>query len=73
MCLQDWNSEYLVFQRLHKLKDAISLLLTEPGMHDNVGSFGSDQWEALTVAVEVLEPGFEATEQLSGKKFATGS
>ncbi len=62
-----------MFQRLHKLKDAVSLLLTEPGMHHQVGSFGSDQWEALAVAVEALEPCFEATEQLSGEKFATGS
>ncbi len=71
-CCTRWNSLYEMFERIHKLKDAVSLFLVQPeaGAH---GPFGGETWRFVEDAITVLRPCYEATVELSGEKFATGS
>ncbi len=68
-----WNSLYEMFDRFVELKDSVILLLASPGMDKDIGHFSSAIWETISEAVVLLQPCFEATKELSGEKFCTGS
>ncbi len=68
-----WNALYDMLQRFLELKDAIVLLLAQPGMDKNTGPISSSVWEVIEDAVALLKPCYEATVELSGEKVATGS
>lgn len=72
-CPTRWNSLYEMFQRFLELKEAVSLLLIEPGMDKETGPLSSSDWEVIEVAIKLLAPCFEATVELSGEKMSTGS
>ncbi len=62
-----------MFKRLLESQSAVSLLLTQSGMDETVGHFGSEQWSAVEAAYDVLAPCFEATAELPREKMATAS
>ena len=68
-----WNSLYLMLLRFLELKDAVILFLAQSGMDKESGQFGSNHWEVIDQAVQLLKPCYEATVEMSGEKFATGS
>ncbi len=68
-----WNSLYQMLERCLELRDAISLLLTKPGMDKDMTPLGSAEWGMIEDAVSLLQPCFEATVELSGEKISTGS
>ncbi len=68
-----WNSLFLMLERFLKLKNAVTLFLSDAGMDKDIGHFGSCQWEVIEEAVQLLRPCYEATVELSAEKFATGS
>ncbi|XP_059096833.1 zinc finger BED domain-containing protein 4-like [Tigriopus californicus] len=68
-----WNSTFEMMERLVELRGAVAELLTELGMSTKVGVVDSNTWQVLGEAVEVLQPLFEGTLELSGEKLTTGS
>ena len=72
-CPTRWNSLYEMLQRFAELKEAVSLLLIEPGMDKDVGTLSSTDWEVIKLAIKLLGPCYEATVELSGEKMSTGS
>ncbi|XP_059081965.1 zinc finger BED domain-containing protein 4-like [Tigriopus californicus] len=68
-----WNSTFEMMNRLVELKGPVSELLPEPGMSSTVGVVDSTTWKALHEAVDVLQPLYEATLELSVEKSTTGS
>ncbi len=51
-----WNFTYAMLERLQDLKSAVTLLLTQRGIQEAIGDFGSNMWLAVDQAVEVLQP-----------------
>ena len=68
-----WNSFYEMIERFLQLKDAITLLLAQPGMDKDLPQFTASTWEVIDHAVKLLKPCYEATTELSGEKISTGS
>lgn len=68
-----WNSTYEMMERILELKGPIAELLTEPGMSAKIGVVDSSTWQVLGEAVDVLQPLYEGTKELSGEKITTGS
>ncbi len=67
-----WNSLFAMLDRFLELKKPVTLLFTDPTVKDAT-TFGAPQWEIIDQAVSPLRPCYEATEELSGEKFSTGS
>ncbi len=67
-----WNSTFEMFDRFLELKTPITLLFSEPEASE-IGSFSPDKWSMLAQAVEVLQVCYQATLEISGDIFATGS
>ncbi len=68
-----WNSLYEMFQRFLDLKDAVTLLLAQPGLDKDMLPLSSSTWDDIDQAVKLLKPCYEATVELSGEKVSTGS
>ncbi len=68
-----WNSFYEMIERFLQLKDAITLLLAQPGMDKDLPQFTASMWELISHSVKLLKPCYEATTELSGEKTSTGS
>ncbi len=68
-----WNSLYLMLERFLELRDAISILLTKPGMDQDMSPLGAGEWGMIEETVQLLQPCFEATVELSAEKTPTGS
>jgi len=49
------------------------MLLAEPGVEAKVGCFTSETWAIIDELVDILEPCYQATVELSGEKFSTAS
>ncbi len=68
-----WNSLYQMLERALKLKQAITLLLVQPVVGGRIEPFTGEDWRSMEEAVSVLWPCYQATIELSGEKFCTGS
>ncbi|XP_059095066.1 zinc finger BED domain-containing protein 4-like [Tigriopus californicus] len=68
-----WNSTYEMMDRIVELRGPICELMSEQGMCDKVGCVDSNWWQAVSQCVEVLQPLYEATLELSGEQRPTGS
>ncbi len=62
-----------MLKRFLKLKSPISFLLAEEGENETVGHVSSEMWASIVGVVEVLEPYYQATVELSGENFSSAS
>jgi hypothetical protein len=66
-----WNSVFSMLKRFGELKDAIVLFQTMESGRDF--SFSHADWQMASDVHKLLEPAFEATVELSGEYFVSGS
>ncbi|CAG8678669.1 6747_t:CDS:1, partial [Acaulospora morrowiae] len=77
-----WNSSYLAWQRLIKIRKIIDFMITKLSLDENYQirkesirlkqiNLNDVEWEAITNLITILEPFAEATELLRGSKYAT--
>ncbi len=62
----------VMLERFHKRKSPISILLAEV-MEEKVGHLSSEKWATIESLVELLEPCYLATVELSSEKFSSVS
>jgi hypothetical protein len=70
-CPTRWNAAYLMIRRFCQLKDAIILFQTTPSGRGY--SFSAEEWELAADVMALLAPLYEATVELSGELYVSGS
>ena len=65
-----WNSTFLMFQRALELKDAITLYQVHSGQEQGLSP---QNWDYIKKALRLLRPLYEATVEMSGEQYVTGS
>jgi hypothetical protein len=68
-----WNSLYLMIDRYIELRQAIVLLLTMDSCKDKDFALSSEEWKVAEELRTLLAPAFEATVELSGESYVSGS
>lgn len=66
-----WNSTYIMMMTFHELKQAVNLFLTTPEGEDF--SFNAAEWRLIQQALEILEPLYLTTVEMSGEVYVSGS
>jgi hypothetical protein len=66
-----WNSVFSMLKRFGELKEAIVLFQTTD--HGRDFTFSHDDWLLASDVKKLLEPAFEATVELSGESYVSGS
>jgi len=66
-----WNSCYIMLKTFFMMKDAVVLFLTSPEGEDFM--FQAAEWKIIEQALEVLEPLYLVTVEISGDTYVTGS
>ncbi len=66
-----WNSAFLMLERAYELKDAITLFQNHASLIEHALTPGD--WSTAKVAIEILQPLFEATKEMSGEQYITSS
>jgi hypothetical protein len=66
-----WNSTFLMLARFLELKDAVVLFQTTDSGRDYF--FNQEEWEMACNVKSLLEPAYEATVELSGETYVSGS
>lgn len=68
-----WNADYLMFERFLKVQDGVLLYQrTESAREHNI-SFSQDNLDITQEALEILEPIYDVTVEISGEHYVTGS
>ncbi len=62
-----------MMERFYELKDAVSLLLSQPFVSEELSHFGTEKWSEMDQAAEVLRPLYQAANELSGEKHSAAS
>ncbi len=62
-----------MFESFQKLKNGVTIFLSDARMDQDIRPFGSSLWEVIEEAVQLLRPCYEAIVELSAENFATGS
>ncbi len=66
-----WNSLYLMLERFLDLKDAVVFFQTTDSGRQF--SFSQEEWAMAAAVKELLQPAYEATVELSGEHYVSGS
>lgn len=66
-----WNSVYMMLERYLELKDAVTLFQTKEAAKGF--SFSPSEWQLAQSIMELLAPAYEATVEISGENFVSGS
>ncbi len=66
-----WNSCFLMLERVLSLRDAVTLFLA----HEKVDlpPITPEEWAHMKVAIDMLKPLYEATNEISGENYVTAS
>lgn len=66
-----WNSTFQMFERFLKLKVPLAQFIADHST--SVGMISEEEWVKLNVAMELLQPCYEFTTELSSERFVTSS
>jgi hypothetical protein len=68
-----WNSTFLMLKRFLAQKEAVILFQASNSAQNKNFSFSQEEWKMATDAMNILEPAYEATIELSGEHYVSGS
>ncbi|XP_064475751.1 E3 SUMO-protein ligase ZBED1-like [Ornithodoros turicata] len=64
-----WNSQFVMFSRLLQLREAVSVELATS--NSSIDCFTSTQWRLVSDIVDVLQPFYDATVEVSADRYPT--